>query len=148
MSTVALILATALCLGALRPDVARAAAGDLDPSFGTGGVVTASVNNHLHFVGGVALLPDGRIVTAGSGVDRVMLTRHLADGTPDPSFGMSGIVTLDIGGGGASAADGLSVRADGSRRRSATPTVIPSARRTVSIGSSSSPRPTATRVST
>jgi uncharacterized delta-60 repeat protein len=49
-------------------------------------------------VAGVAVAPDGRIVT--SGIDaharRLLLTRVLPSGAPDPSFGGDGIVSLDV----------------------------------------------------
>jgi uncharacterized delta-60 repeat protein len=74
----------------LRTDVD----GRLDPTFGSSGVVTHYVSNGVGY--GVALQPDGRIVTAGSatvgGLPQQSLVRFLPDGEVDPSFGVGGIV--------------------------------------------------------
>lgn len=76
-----------------------------DPSFGSGGSVVTAVQPGT----GIALQPDGRIVTAGatgafgaprrdgtvtSGTRAWVVTRLNADGTPDTSFGSAGIATL------------------------------------------------------
>ncbi|MEA2153981.1 MAG: hypothetical protein QOE11_121 [Solirubrobacteraceae bacterium] len=49
-------------------------------------------------VAGVAVMPDGRIVTSGiaAGARRLLLTRVLRSGAPDPAFGGDGIVSLDV----------------------------------------------------
>src|SRR5689334_5095346 len=44
---------------------AQAAAGDLDPSFGTGGIVTTSISA-IDFAQAVAIQADGKIVAVGS----------------------------------------------------------------------------------
>ena len=46
----------------------------------------------------VTVLPDGRILVAGSGTRGIVLIRLLADGSPDPTFGSNGVVTTRIGG--------------------------------------------------
>ncbi len=79
----------ALALLALVPLGASAAAsaplaGDLDSSFGNGGVVTQGPG------GAIAFQPDGKIVVGGG----YTLTRYRPDGSPDPSFGDGGSVTL------------------------------------------------------
>src|SRR4029450_652062 len=77
---------------------AQAAPGDLDPSFGSGGLVTTDFGGRSDFGLGVAIQPDGKIVTAGNssapGVFSVAfaLSRHNADGTLDPTFGTGGTV--------------------------------------------------------
>jgi uncharacterized delta-60 repeat protein len=87
----------------LKGDVVLArytAAGGLDPTFGTSGIVTT------HFTGyyssgtalGVALQADGKIVVAGShltpyGSSGFTLARYTADGRLDPTFGTGGTVT-------------------------------------------------------
>jgi uncharacterized delta-60 repeat protein len=86
---------------------ARAAAGDLDPTFGNNGRVLsdfsgASFSNE--FASAMALQPDGKIVTAGyrffgntaEGAD-MLIVRYNPDGTLDSSFGTGGEVTTDFG---------------------------------------------------
>ncbi|MBI1818209.1 MAG: DUF4215 domain-containing protein [Deltaproteobacteria bacterium] len=84
-----------------------AAPGDLDPTFGSGGVVTIEVTtNELAACAAVALAPDGRLVTAGSARvlmangsrGDVAMVRYRSDGTLDPSFGALGVVTTSVGG--------------------------------------------------
>jgi uncharacterized delta-60 repeat protein len=70
--------------------------GQLDASFGTTGVATASIGNYIHFANGVALQADGRIVVAGC-ADRlpdqhVVLARFSPAGSTDPGFGVNGMV--------------------------------------------------------
>jgi uncharacterized delta-60 repeat protein len=71
--------------------------GSLDRSFGSGGTVHMQLED-------LAVQPDGKILVAGSGprgggtggsVARV--TRLLADGKPDPSFGVEGVADVDFG---------------------------------------------------
>ncbi len=62
--------------------------GDLDASFGTGGLVAGPGGSAL------ASTPDGAVVVVrGSGMDLV-ITRLLDDGAPDPAFGAFGDATL------------------------------------------------------
>lgn len=71
---------------------AFAQAGHLDPSFGSGGVVT----NNAPFTefAGAALAPNGDIIVAGATSEVATILRFLPNGTPDPSFGTSGVVSL------------------------------------------------------
>jgi uncharacterized delta-60 repeat protein len=79
----------------------RAAAGDLDLSFGSGGKVVTPLF-FLRFdlenkAFAVALQNDGKIVSAGSILNDLTgydfaLTRHNPDGSPDTSFGTNGAV--------------------------------------------------------
>jgi uncharacterized delta-60 repeat protein len=86
------------------------AANLLDPSFGGGdGVVTTDVGPGAEEATAVAVLPDGKVVVAGtargtSGNDFVVL-RYNSDGALDKGFGGGdGIVTIDFGAGDDSAA--------------------------------------------
>jgi uncharacterized delta-60 repeat protein len=86
--------------GVLRYD----ADGSLDPSFGTGGIVTTDFAGGTDYAHGVAIQPDGKIVLAGhasvgggSGND-FALARYNADGSLDASFGSGGKVTTNIAG--------------------------------------------------
>ena len=77
--------------------------GSLDTTFGTGGLVTAHLTNKDAF-NDVALLPDGRIIAAGtSQIDGVtgfdfVLARYHDDGALDTSFGSGGFVITDFAG--------------------------------------------------
>ncbi len=76
------------------PSPAFGAAGEPDPTFGSGGFTTlddpTGPNEEMF---DLLVLPDGRIIAAGasSGVSGFMLTRLSASGVPDPSFGSDGI---------------------------------------------------------
>jgi len=76
-------------------------AGSLDPSFGSGGVVTHSLGSGEDpFIGGILVQPDGKIVVAGGstpGDHGLLLARYLPDGSPDPSFGDGGYVETQVG---------------------------------------------------
>ena len=71
--------------------------GELDPSFGTGGIVTTDLQGSSHDRAfGLALQKDGRIVLVGYSVPPggsntdVALVRYLTNGALDPSFGSAG----------------------------------------------------------
>lgn len=69
--------------------------GSLDATFGTGGrVATAiSASNDPYDAGhSLAVQGDGKIVVAGASDKRLAMLRYLPDGSPDVSFGTSGIV--------------------------------------------------------
>ncbi|MBI2204692.1 MAG: hypothetical protein HYU41_12655 [Candidatus Rokubacteria bacterium] len=76
--------------------------GGLDPTFGTGGVVTTPFTDSRHFasVRALALQPDGKVIAAGlSGLDRrdaFALARYRPDGTLDATFGGGGTVRTVI----------------------------------------------------
>lgn len=78
------------------------AAGVLDPTFGTGGLVTTDINtNSNDRASALQLQPDGRLVVAGTADDRAggdnfAVARYTAAGALDPSFGAGGKVTTDI----------------------------------------------------
>ena len=76
--------------------------GHLDPTFGTGGVVTSDLTGHDDSANAVVVQPDGKIVVAGiaqtaPGNSDLGLARYNPDGTLDSSFGHGGIVTTDLG---------------------------------------------------
>jgi uncharacterized delta-60 repeat protein len=77
-----------------------AAPGSLDPTFGNGGIVQPNLGGAASFsFSGVALAPNGDIVVAGSirtasSVIEAAIACYLSNGSPDPSFGVNGIVTL------------------------------------------------------
>src|SRR4051794_25808587 len=99
------LLAAGLVLAAL-PAAARADDGVVDHSFGSGGIVTQSLNTtvgHPDAAGFKRLIrqPDGKLVAVGFarfGEDtRVLLARYTADGALDRSFS-GGLVLTDVPG--------------------------------------------------
>jgi uncharacterized delta-60 repeat protein len=100
---------------------AQARAGDLDPSFGSGGKVVTDIAGQLDEAFAVAVQADGKIVAAGradesdvSALSDFALARYLRDGTLDPGFGVGGKVKMDFtGAGGDDRVNALAVQADG-----------------------------------
>ena len=89
-----------IAMARLRPN------GTLDGSFGTRGVVTADFNGWPDEASGLTVLPNGRIVIAGTACREpgpsdedcdVALLRYRANGTVDNGFGKGGRVTADLG---------------------------------------------------
>lgn len=101
-STGTLVLA-GTTMGATQQAFALArysADGNLDPSFGTGGIVTSSPNvlSQLH---GVTVQPDDKLVAVGCASEdtlcnRAVVLRYNPDGTPDLAFGQNGTVQLSF----------------------------------------------------
>ncbi|MFF8606453.1 calcium-binding protein [Streptomyces sp. NPDC015346] len=94
------VSAVGLALVLSLPGVAAAAPGDLDPTFGGDGRVTTDVGGYSA-VDGMAVQPDGKIVTIGYGYSNetsgdYTLVRYNPDGSLDPTFGGDGIVTTDF----------------------------------------------------
>ena len=89
------VLASTLSI-AIAPN-ARAASGDLDPSFGSTGWLELDVYKYPEGTG-LAIQDDGKIlVSIGSlASDLFAVARFLPDGTPDPSFGDHGYVRTDL----------------------------------------------------
>ena len=89
----------------ISSQVAEAAAGDLDPTFGTAGMVMTDINRSTDIAQAVAVQADGKLVVVGqtykhndfSGEDFVV-TRYNTDGTLDNSFGSGGKVRTDFPG--------------------------------------------------
>jgi uncharacterized delta-60 repeat protein len=86
-------------------------AGDLDPSFGTGGLVTTSVGGAP--VVSLALQTDGKILAGGeigSGASGSMgVARYNTDGSLDTSFGTNGLAS----GGGSASERAMALQPDG-----------------------------------
>ena len=61
--------------------------GSLDPTFGSGGVVTTSFGAEFEGVHGLAIQPDGKIVAAGEVDGALALARYGPDGSLDSTFG-------------------------------------------------------------
>jgi uncharacterized delta-60 repeat protein len=91
--------------------------GTLDPSFGTGGLVTTDFAATNDQAVGLIVQADGKLVAAGStdvipGGSDLALARYNPDGTLDPSFGTGGKVTTDFAG-DVDVASALAAQADG-----------------------------------
>ena len=95
---IAVVVALALNLAFTAP--VRASDGELDPSFGDGGIVTTSIGSDSG-ANAMAITRAGRILVAGwasNGTDRdFALARYKPDGRLDRSFGSGGVVTTAIG---------------------------------------------------
>ena len=79
--------------------------GDLDPTFGVGGVVMTDFNASTDLANAVALQADGKLVVAGTTYtgndfsdEDFAIARYNADGSLDASFGTNGKVTTDFPG--------------------------------------------------
>lgn len=110
-------LATVLAFGAVS---AKAAPGDLDGSFGAGGIVITDFTlSSVHYESANALIvqSDGKLVAAGRAVvdslTRFALARYNPDGSLDHSFGSGGLVTTGIGPLGIATANALVLQSDG-----------------------------------
>jgi uncharacterized delta-60 repeat protein/uncharacterized repeat protein (TIGR01451 family) len=116
-STIGLLAAILLVLAAsvVMAPAARAAAGDLDPSFGLAGKVTTDFAGNGDLASAVAIQPDGQIVLAGAALGTTQdfaLARYKTDGSLDPAFGTGGKVRTDFAG-GSDQAYGVVVQPDG-----------------------------------
>jgi len=74
---------------------ATAQDGTLDPTFGKGGVVIQDFAIADDLLLDMAVAGDGRVVGVGLAAQRNALVRFQADGTPDTTFGIGGIVNDD-----------------------------------------------------
>ncbi|MCA9753976.1 MAG: hypothetical protein KC591_17390 [Gemmatimonadetes bacterium] len=92
--------------------------GSLDPTFGNAGQATVPFPGGQSSAEAVRLQSDGKIVAAGTvwydgfTYPQFAVVRLNADGTPDPSFAGQGLLSVNMGGLGASASD-LRVQTDG-----------------------------------
>ncbi len=83
--------------------VVYAADGDLDASFGAGGVVNENFQGITARHNSVVIQPDGKIIAAGTSLtasftNDFALVRYNPNGTPDTSFGTGGRLYADVGG--------------------------------------------------
>jgi uncharacterized delta-60 repeat protein len=79
--------------------------GTPDSSFGTNGAAVVSWSSETDLIKGIALQPDGKIIASGeyftgptlASIDYdFFVTRYLSDGTPDTSFGNSGLIVTSF----------------------------------------------------
>jgi uncharacterized delta-60 repeat protein len=96
-----------------------AAPGDLDPMFGSGGIVIAggSDPNHLNTAWAMAIQSDGKIVVVGDGTLGFnwdfAVVRYNPDGSLDASFGVAGIVITQVDPINHEVAQSVAIQADG-----------------------------------
>jgi uncharacterized delta-60 repeat protein len=93
------------------------AAGNPDPTFGTGGRTTTDFGGTVEAIQGVVVQPDGMLVACGysgpfGGPYAVALARYSATGTLDPTFGVGGVLLADLGA-GTSGANAIALQPDG-----------------------------------
>jgi uncharacterized delta-60 repeat protein len=92
--------------------------GDLDSSFGVGGVVVTDIQAGQDVANAVAIQADQKIVLAGTtrsastNTERSAVVRYRVDGTLDTSFGGTGIVRPNFGG-SFDGAEAVGVQPDG-----------------------------------
>src|SRR5215217_4901169 len=98
--TAAIVLTWSISL-----QVAQAAAGDLDPTFGTGGKVTTDLRRSTDIANAVAVQADGKLVAVGQTYknndfsnEDFAVARYNTDGTLDTTFGAMGRVKTDFPG--------------------------------------------------
>ena len=97
----------------VSPGPGHANPGDLDPTFGTGGVVTTTISGGSS-AAALALQADGKLVAAGQSggtSGQVTVARYETNGALDATFGNGGIVTTPIQ--SQSSATGVAVQSDG-----------------------------------
>jgi uncharacterized delta-60 repeat protein len=70
----------------------QAAPGDLDYTFG--GFGSQAIVTSTSVTAGMAMAPDGKIVTVGFSGVQLVVRRYRPDGSLDPGFGTSGVATL------------------------------------------------------
>jgi uncharacterized delta-60 repeat protein len=92
-------LAVAGLLGLCWASAGLGAPGDLDPTFGTGGISITFGPQDI--ANALIQQPDEKLVVAGissgDGVFHLLLVRYLSDGRVDGSFGLGGKVTTTVG---------------------------------------------------
>ncbi len=109
---------TTIALFALACAPLQAAPGDLDPTFGTNGIVLDPMNGNDARAWGVAIDASGRIVVAGSVANNAIdddfgVLRLDTAGTPDPGFGSGGRAHASYAAASDDEAYGVAVLADG-----------------------------------
>jgi uncharacterized delta-60 repeat protein len=86
-------------------EIAQATDGDLDPLFGSGGMVTTDLGKSTDIAEAVAIQADGKLVVVGTtyknndfSTEDFVVTRYNTDGTLDITFGSKGRVRTDFPG--------------------------------------------------
>src|SRR5262245_23952935 len=87
------------------------ASGSLDSSFGGTGVVSTAVIPGADQATAIVIQADGRIVVVGNANGDIAMLRYNSDGSLDGTFGASGVVITDLGGG--ETAQAVTLQTDG-----------------------------------
>ena len=89
----------------ISSQMARATDGDLDPTFGTGGMVMTDLNRSTDLANAMAIQSDGKLVVVGQTYknndysdEDFAVARYNTDGTLDTTFGAGGRVRTDFPG--------------------------------------------------
>src|SRR5215204_1615800 len=94
-----LMLTIWVIFGSAKP--AAAAPGDLDPTFGSGGIAITGVQNFFDPCSSMTLQSDGKIIAIGESFNGSNfdfgVVRFTPDGKLDSSFGMDGKVVTNVG---------------------------------------------------
>ena len=91
-----------ICCSLALASGAGAASGDLDPTFGRGGVSVTSFGNDVRPID-AALQADGKLIVVGglndfrTATQLAVVIRFMPDGSPDESFGRHGVATDAVG---------------------------------------------------
>jgi uncharacterized delta-60 repeat protein len=114
----ALLVMVAMMIVSYHPlrNVQAAADGDLDATFGSGGMVKTDFSGNVDWINAIVMQLDGKIVVAGgtfnsARVGSFALARFTSDGSLDQSFGSGGRVITNKG--GLTVATSLALVADG-----------------------------------
>ncbi|MCC6356634.1 MAG: hypothetical protein IT577_22335 [Verrucomicrobiae bacterium] len=113
------LLIALVCVAAGLTPSAPAAPGDLDPMFGTGGMVTTGISSGSQdYLYNLALQPDGKIVVVGtsynsSSIWEWVVARYNPNGTLDTTFAGDGILTTIIKTNGGATARGVAIQSNG-----------------------------------
>ncbi len=91
--------------------------GDLDVTFGVGGIVITSVRNDDDRANAIAIQTDGKIIAAGHSFDSlgysdIALIRYNTNGSLDTTFGMGGVIITSISN-NSDYANGIAIQANG-----------------------------------
>ena len=86
--------------------------GDLDPTYGTGGLAFTEFGGYDE-ANALVIQPDGKIVAAGLGNGRFALARYKTDGTLDTGFDGDGKVRTPFFGEDVESAHGMAIQDDG-----------------------------------
>src|SRR4051812_17017611 len=110
--------ATRCVIEQLETRALMTAAGDLDTTFGVGGIVNGfgTSNTAAWYYNDMTVLPDGKYLAVGqmgSSMSSFGIIRFNADGTPDTTFGTNGLTTSRIFSNSTQSATELAVQSDG-----------------------------------
>lgn len=78
----------------IRPNDFSMADGDLDSSFGTGGLAQRPQVSGFESIGDSVVQPDLKIVAVGESDEKIALARYETNGVLDPTFGTNGTVVV------------------------------------------------------